>query len=556
MAQTILTLKARLEVPRHIFHDKKMRFTEEEVLAAFEHRREVMETVVSRDDDGEVTTAQESYVEVISAVKQTPAMLYFSRGDIGKLRKYFGAYQWDDQRAATPLAYDLKFLSDMEGKDQQRALDARLDKDQIPAITLREDQVKALDQWSQSEGGIIHADTGWGKTATTLYLLTLLKLNTLVLVEEKACGAGWLESLRRYTNLDYLEIKHKTQIAGIFRGKDFWPVTIATYQSFIRNKKLRDRKDFFGVVWVDEVDRVGAECYSKVVNSTNPVFRGGCTATIHRNDGIEGLVYDIVGPTVSRGTEKMLNAQVQFVETNVAVKRYNVAHYWTKALSDLLGDAKKEGNQKYFDMVKAGILKTAREGRSVLVISERNPILFRLFAALSQEPEFDQDMKATKNALMTFTGDSDREKIIRLSREGTCRVVLGQAKLLRRAIDVPVWDCLHLISPVSGWAKATRSLSKKEPNPELYQVVGRIRRVLSPEASAKVNSTAKWRPFKDKPVPLVYDYLLTPRGGDPRMANVGISRRNMYTQQGFEILPEIAGEDLLGEPDQPKRRRF
>lgn len=553
-----LILDERLRVPKYLLSDP------ESILPDFEYEIQVRgEPERVEQDDGSYKLVEVVETAIVTSYRETKTHYLFSRGDYAKLEEHFGHIPWVDKRSAVPSPARVRLLSDLKPTAQVRAAACRPNPNG-PVITLRPDQARVLEQWLQFGGGIFLADTGWGKTASSISLLCSLGLKTLLLVEEVTCGQNWIEEFRTHTDICYQEQKLGRELIGFYgkTGKKgrFWPfVTVATYQSFLRNTTLKLARNDFGCLWVDEVDRVGAEGYSRVSNVVNSVVRGGCTATFSRNDGLEGLVSDIVGPVVAHGREKMMHAHIRFVFTGVKVPDYRNNYWWTNALSYIVGSEKKPGDEAYFDVVLNQVVRDVIEGRWVVVVSERNGFLKRLEKALVETEQ--TDLLSRKDAVRLLIGESQRDQVVHLAKTGVTRVTLAQAKLIRRAINVKPWNSLHLCTPMAGWSRATKNAppDRREPNAELKQVVGRVRRRMS---------SAEWQEFaqraglsgKDKPTPIVYDYVTAESPDMNEYANqhkgrffsmTYRSRQGAYEKMGFDVLSPI----LVREVEQQKRRR-
>lgn len=547
-----LVLDNRLWVPRWMITDSEWhkegtyaRLNPLDLMEKCEYEnveRSGTEWVTNAEGETEQVAVEE--VVKIRSYRVVSDQIGFSRGNIQLLETYFDHLQWDDRRADVPMPVDLKFISDIKDEDRRRdAMSARPDKyakngdTVIEPATLRPDQKQAITKLIKARGGIVKADTGWGKTLSSEYGICQIGQTTLILVEEIQIGRGWVEEFYRHTNIALLEEELDCELIGIY-GKTgpkgyFWPcITVATYQSFIHNEVLREHRDTFGCVWVDEVDRAAATCFSKVANYLNPKVRAGCTATVNRNDGLEGLVFDIIGPVVAHGVEKMMSCDVHFVQTDVNIPMFKGATWWTKSISHLVGTEAKPGDQMYFDLARKLIVKLVKKGRNVLVICDRNAFLKRMKEALNPHERKDGLIEAfwDEQLVRLLIGESDRDGVIKQARSGQTRVVLGQSKLLRRGINVPSWDACILTTPMSGWSKQTRKLpmDQRIPNPELQQLAGRIR-----------------RRKEGKKRPLLFD--LVAGGQNYYIENTARGRRGAYEHMGFHIRNTLTVADLAPE---------
>lgn len=521
-------LSNRLYVPKLAFEEGKV---DPAVLGEFEYR------VVNKVEGPNQEVIEE--VTLISAYNETPTMYGFCRGDIHKLQRLFPKLKWEDKRTYVYSDHKPRFITDFGNPNARRFMASVRGKGyDDPPATLRPDQMRAVGQFIDSlegggGGGILHADTGWGKSIASLYIITLLGMRTILFVEEEACGQNWLQEFYTHTNAFALEVLGAPKLAG-FYGRDakpgfFFPfLTVATYQSFIRNDVLKVHREDFGVQWVDEVDRAGAWCFSVAMNIPAAAVRGGCTATLTRNDGLQNLVYDVIGPPVARGVEKMLTCEVYIEDPEVEIPQAKGAYWWTSAITSLVGsDAKSrrkgtDGSGKYIKHLATRIIEDAEAGRFILVVGERNRLAFSLKDEITRQLAERPNTSLEPSDIDVLVGTSDRGGVIDKARSGACKIVLGQAKLLRRAINVRRWDCLYVATPLSGWAKSRRDVPLRnrtidDVNPELLQLIGRIRRPM---------------PGGNKPMPIVRDFIIR---GDGRLVASMQGRVSAYRTMGFAV---------------------
>lgn len=535
MEDITLTLNARLRVPKAIFTWPQFRKLERALLKAYQYDIPIQTT----NDRGESVTE----VTTVASYSDNGVMYGFPRGDLAKLKEHLGSLPWEDRRAVAPLPskYAIEFVTELEGKERDLADRARDYKHADIPATLRQDQMNVVIKFlehveANDHGGVFVGPTGWGKSIAASFLLCCLQQQTLILVEEITCGQNWLDELRAHTNINLLEKRAGKPLIGYY-GKDakvghFFPViTVATYQSFLRNDVLKRNRNKFGVVLVDEVDRAGARGFSLTASVPNPWLRIGCSATIVRNDGLEGLVFDIIGPVIASGVEDVMPITAYIHELDVAIPKASGDYWFTKSLTHLVGNKKKAGNADYLRKVARRILRDVEDDRFVLATCDRNGFLHRLKTYLEKmlKGEMDGYTPSPKvlerlgypGAIQTFVGDSQRKKVVEAARSGECVVVLAQSRLMKRTINVKRWDCLHICSPMSGWVKTARRIRLPERKAsqvaaDFMQLMGRARRVL-----------------EGKRTPIVRLYEVD---GDDRLKNMVAGCESAIQVLGFSVV--------------------
>lgn len=146
--------------------------------------------------------------------------------------------------------------------------------------------------------GTIVLPCGAGKTIVGMQIMQMLKTNTLIITTNISAVHQWINELLDKTDLQAEQIAEYTG-----ESKTIKPVTVATYQILTwRPEKdgpyphfsiFRERK--WGLIIYDEVHMLPAPVF-RVAAELQTVRRVGLTATLVREDGLEGFVFSLVGP--------------------------------------------------------------------------------------------------------------------------------------------------------------------------------------------------------------------------------------------------------------------
>ena len=155
--------------------------------------------------------------------------------------------------------------------------------------TMREYQQKIIKSWKEhankSGGGIISVGPGRGKTVMAIYIMSIMKKKTLILVHTSDLLNQWVERVTQYL---------PTAQIGIIRGKKIEvmqkDIVIGMIHSLSNPKKdeeypLEMFKEF-GMVVIDECHHVGAKMFSRCLKKTAFMYTLGLSATPDRQDGL------------------------------------------------------------------------------------------------------------------------------------------------------------------------------------------------------------------------------------------------------------------------------
>jgi len=146
--------------------------------------------------------------------------------------------------------------------------------------------------------GTIVLPCGAGKTIVGMTTMSMLKTNTLIITTNISAVHQWIDELLDKTNLSRDDIAEYTG-----ESKTIKPITVATYQILTwRPEKEGPYPHFslfkqrnWGLIVYDEVHMLPAPVF-RVVAEIQAVRRIGLTATLVREDGMEGHVFSLVGP--------------------------------------------------------------------------------------------------------------------------------------------------------------------------------------------------------------------------------------------------------------------
>jgi superfamily II DNA or RNA helicase len=368
-----------------------------------------------------------------------------------KLGIDFDDYKIVDKRTRCPIDKRIKFLA-----------------------PLRDYQIKIQKDWLTAKHGIIKAPPRSGKTITSLSLCIALGQRFAIIADQKDFLDNFKEELEQHSNILSVQAKSGKPIYGFLKTKeDFYNYQIGfvTYQSFISDKngkkKLKWLNENFGTIWTDEIHRGNADAYAKFISNVASRYKGGCTATPERKDKKHVILEDLVGPVVAEATVEAMNPLISLHLTGVHPK--NKSTYtrgpaaWTNANKFL---AVHPERNKY---ILRGILNDLEKGRSIVMAVMFTDQVKNMVNMINSA--------VGKNIAVGFVGGGGeknkkaRKQIIDDARVGKIRVVVGIRKLMQLGLNVPRWDTLYLISPISNepnWQQESRRIctpmeGKKRP---------------------------------------------------------------------------------------------
>ena len=290
---------------------------------------------------------------------------------------------------------------------------------------LRTYQKMAAEGFWHGGSGVIVLPCGAGKTMVGAAAMALAKATTLILVTNTVAARQWRNELLLKTSLTEDEI-------GEYSGtkKEIKPVTIATYQVLTTKKggvyahlDLFDSHDW-GLIIYDEVHLLPAPVF-RFTADIQSRRRLGLTATLVREDGMEGEVFSLIGPKRYDVPWKEIEAQGYIAPAECIEVRVNL----TDAERLLYATAEPEHRYRTCatTLTKTNVAKfiaDKHQGEQVLVIGQYLDQLAKLGETLGAP---------------VITGDTpikERESLFQLFREGEI-TTLVVSKVANFSIDLP-----------------------------------------------------------------------------------------------------------------------
>jgi superfamily II DNA or RNA helicase len=301
--------------------------------------------------------------------------------------------------------------------------------------TFEHEQGPAVKALANTIDGILVAGCGSGKTVVALRAAACLKQKTLVLVHTELLLDQWVKAIRMFL----------MEEAGIIQGSvcDFngRNIVVGMVQSLAENadRYPSELYSYFGLVISDEVHRLSAPTWSKVITRFPAKRRWGLTATVNRPDGLEVVFQSHIGNVVHEMQRKGPDVTVYGVVTPIQVNldkmenRYTHKVSFPKLITALTRDP--ERNKAILRLLKRAV----ESGRKVMVLSDRVAHLKLLRASF--------DKQISEVATATITG---KVKFDDRVEARNAQVIFATTQIAREALDIPELDTLFMVTPTGS----------------------------------------------------------------------------------------------------------
>ena len=351
---------------------------------------------------------------------------------------------------------------------------------------LRNEQQCALDALSVHENGVLSAATAFGKTVIGAKLISMKKVNTLVLVHRQQLLDQWRERLEQFLiindSLPTLPQKRgrkreQNLIGHMAAGKDRLSsiVDVAIMQSMNVRGVVKESIKDYGMILIDECHHVPAVTFEQILKKAPAKYIYGLTATPERPDGHHPIIFFYCGP-------------VRFsVDAKKQAEKRPFDHYLVPRFTSFKTLPDEEGSELSFQEIKTNLISD--EIRNQLIVDDvlacfkkgRKSII--LTGRVAHVEELGEKLKRKIPNVMCLTGGMGAKKTVQIMEEISAIadtkpfVLVSTGSYLGEGFDEPRLDTLFLAMPIA-W-KGT-----------LQQYAGRLHRL-----------------FNDKKEVQIYDYV-------------------------------------------------
>lgn len=360
---------------------------------------------------------------------------------------------------------------------------------------------------SDCEIGVLSATTAFGKTVVAASLIAKKGVSTLILVHRQQLLDQWKVRMEEFLEIKEEKPKYTTKtgrikerdVIGVLGGGKNsinGIVDIAIIQSLGNREQVEEYAKKYGMVIIDECHHISAFSFEKVMKNFNCKYVYGFTATPHRKDGHDPIIFMQCGDiryTVDTKTqleEKKLNSTFVPVitEFNLPLEYRNM----NLNISDIYSFLAEDLNRNI--LIISEVLKSYEAGKNILLLTERVIHAKYLYEQLKNKIE-------VPFLLIGGRGKKQiKEELDKIKEYPQSKnlVIIATGKLIGEGFDEPRLDTLFLAMPIS-WRGT------------LQQYAGRLHRI-----------------YKNKEDITIYDYV------DSEITMLA----NMYKKRlkGYEVM--------------------
>lgn len=320
---------------------------------------------------------------------------------------------------------------------------------------LREEQQMAMYAMIAHRTGTLSATTAFGKTVFAIAMIAQRKVNTLILVHNKALLAQWNERLEQFLEIDEaIEKPHgkrgrkkdSSTIGCLYSGKNTLHgiIDIALIQSCLNEGEAKPFVKQYGMVIVDECHHVSSVSFEQVLRQVTATYVYGLTATPIRKDGHQPIIFMQCGKI--RFASKAKDQIVKQTFNRVLVPRFTTyrnitddTKTYTQLTQALSEDSAR--NEFIIDDIKSAL----ENRRTPLVLTTRTAHVRTLAQML--QPFAD-------HVVQLVGADSNKEKRLALQKlqaipQTESLAIVATGKYIGEGFDYPRLNTLFLTMPIA-----------------------------------------------------------------------------------------------------------
>jgi superfamily II DNA or RNA helicase len=332
-------------------------------------------------------------------------------------------------------------------------------------ILREDDQEPAVRQLLSYENGFLSAPAGSGKTVMGLIAAQRLGLKCIWLTHRKELRDQVLEEVEEHLNIPPSQV-------GVIHGKK-WEIgeqiTVGMIPT-LKNRDLSPLVEEFGVVIVDEAHHVPSKTFLAVVNNFAARFIYGLTATAFRRDKLESVMFNAIGPVVSRIEHEELFEVEHLMIPTIKCRQTG----WCPPDSHLLDyhgfmDAMVHAEERNRIIVE-DVLSECKPGNTSIVLVERTKhaeVLTELLKRKGARCEFvvgsvdvEEERTKGKKKRKKAIPKEIRNQIVSDFKEGKLQVLVATYDLLMEGFNYRPLNRLFMASPIKWKGNVIQALGR------------------------------------------------------------------------------------------------
>ena len=310
-------------------------------------------------------------------------------------------------------------------------------------------------------GGLLELPCAFGKTVIALYICSMIRQKTLIIVHKEFLMNQWIERIEQFLPSARIG-KIQGQIIDI-ENKD---IVLGMLQSLSMKEYPSSLFDCFGLTIIDEVHHISSEVFSCSLFKIVTKYMLGLSATMNRKDGTTHVFKMFLGEVVYKGKrEEEHNVTVRAIEYKINDDEFN------EVKTDF------RGNVLYSSMIS-----------KLCAYNRRTEFILNIIDAMFKENNDQQMMILAHNKnILTYLHDAIKHRNIvegsvgyyiggmkepALKATEQKKIVIATYSMAAEALDIKTLTTLIMATPKTDIEQAVgRILREKHGNPIVVDII-------------------------------------------------------------------------------------
>jgi superfamily II DNA or RNA helicase len=303
---------------------------------------------------------------------------------------------------------------------------------------------ETIEKLKETDGGVWSISVGMGKTIMALYLLSLLKMKTIIIVHKQVLLDQWKDRIQ-----EFLPDAKVGLIQGPIVSVEDKDIILSMIQTLTRKDHNREIFKDIGLTIIDEVHNVCSKTFSRVLFKIQTKYRLGLSATPKRRDGFDKVIEYHIGPIIIEKHEDRIVPLVEVYESNESDVKVEFNKAGKVNIPKLLTDL--SSCDKRNSLITKIILKLIKQNRKIIVFSDR----------VAQCKRLDEFFKENCNWKIsdTFIGEKKKDQLEIAKKADVMFATYG---ICKEGFDHPELDTLIFATPKSNITQAVGRILRKE----------------------------------------------------------------------------------------------
>ena len=247
---------------------------------------------------------KDELIKIKKELTVSPPKMVFGKGAKDETDGSYKLYKMTKSHIIVPTHYGIQKYGHVINKIKPQPANfnflGKMRDYQIPIVD------KCVDYLKLNKGGLLSIPCGGGKTSIALYIASLFKLKTLVIIHKKFLETQWIDRIKQFTDAKIGTIRRDTVD---IEDKD---IVIGSIQSISKRDYDSDIFKQFSFIIYDEAHYSASKVFSRALMKTTGLYTLSLSATPYRGDNLIKVMHWFLGKTMYRIKFK--------IDNNVVVK--------------------------------------------------------------------------------------------------------------------------------------------------------------------------------------------------------------------------------------------